>query len=345
MEMLPRVASNDVDWTDGALSRRAAVAVRTASARVASIERLRLFAMFEIVAFHTRVEERLPIVGGLGLPLFLVLSTAFSAVSADRRDARHVLRSKLRYVGVAWLFWCAIYALHDVLRAVHQGRPIGSVFDPAMLFYGPTVHLWFAPFAIFAGSAAAVAYERTRSARPASRLWAALLIGVAYGMLLAPWVSAPVPIGQWAFAFPSIFLGFALGVVMLAPPGEQWWRGLIAVPLLLFALLAGPHLEHAGGDSLRRFALAFAIVVAALALPGRMDRVTRSLAPYMLGVYFVHVLVHDIGLALFAPNLTRALSHGETIVVSVLVYAGSLAVVVLMSRTPLARFVRVGGSS
>ncbi len=222
MEMLPRVTSNDIDWTDGPLSRRA-VAVRTVSARVASIERLRLLAMFEIVAFHSSVGERLPLIGGLGLPLFLVLSTAFSTVSTERRDARHVIWSKLRYVGVAWLFWCAIYALHNWLLAIHQGRPIGSVFDPAMLLYGPTVHLWFAPFAIFAGSAAAVAYERARPSLPSSRLWvwAAVAIGVATVLLLAPWLLSPAPVGQWAFAFPSIFLGLALGLVMLAPRSEQ----------------------------------------------------------------------------------------------------------------------------
>ncbi len=114
------------------------------------------------------------------------------------------------------------------------------------------------------------------------------------------------------------------------------------MPLLLFALLAGRYLDPSAVDSLRRFALAFAIVVVALALPGRMDRVTESLAPYMLGVYFVHVLVHDVGLAIFAPRFTQGLSHAETIGVSVLSYATSLVAVVLMSRTPLARFVRVG---
>lgn len=342
METLPRVSLPDSAWSERPAIVRVAAAERFAGARLASLERLRLLAIFEIVAFHIRVEERLPIVGGLGLPLFLVLAAAFSAVAAERRSAREVAHVKLKRIGVAWLFWCAVYGAHDLLFALHQGRPISAVFEPAMLFYGPTVHLWFAPFAIFAGSVAAIALERTRTASPALRLSAALAIGVAAVPLLAPWSRSAVPLAQWSFALPSIFLGLALGLVMLSPRATQWRGALAAAALLLFALVIGPRFDAPAAESLRRYALVFGSVVAALAIPGRFDFVTRRFAPYTLGVYFVHVLVHDIGCALLAPSFTSRLSDGETILASLLVYGVSLAVVALLSRTPLHRFVRVG---
>jgi hypothetical protein len=57
------------------------------SARLANVERLRLLAMFEIVAFHVS-EQRLPVLAGLGLPVFLLLNNAFNCTLAERMGTR-----------------------------------------------------------------------------------------------------------------------------------------------------------------------------------------------------------------------------------------------------------------
>ncbi|HTV23686.1 MAG TPA: hypothetical protein VMG12_33580, partial [Polyangiaceae bacterium] len=54
---------------------------REPSERLSNVERLRIVAMLEIVTFHVggavgTGDYRLPIVGGLGLPVFLLLNNA-----------------------------------------------------------------------------------------------------------------------------------------------------------------------------------------------------------------------------------------------------------------------------
>jgi len=116
--------------------------------------------MFEIVAFHTLDGGRLPVIAGLGLPTFLLLSAAFSVVSADRRGPAFVAGLKLRKLGLAWLFWCAVYAVVLSALAVRHGAPWYAPFHtPWMLLYGPRIHLWFIPAA---GSISAYLHAATR---------------------------------------------------------------------------------------------------------------------------------------------------------------------------------------
>src|SRR3954452_9453339 len=51
--------------------------VRAKAERLANVERLRVLAMLEIVRYHDH-DDRLPLVGGLGLPTFLLLTALFN---------------------------------------------------------------------------------------------------------------------------------------------------------------------------------------------------------------------------------------------------------------------------
>lgn len=116
--------------------------------------------MFEIVAFH--LSGRLPLLDGLGLPIFLLLSIAFSVVSAEKRGLSHVASMRFRKIGLPWIFWWFVYAAFMSLLAVHRGRPLTGVFTPLMVLYGPSVHLWFCPFIIMAGVGMALLHLWTR---------------------------------------------------------------------------------------------------------------------------------------------------------------------------------------
>src|SRR5687768_7541778 len=72
---------------------------RATAPRLANVERLRLLAMFEIVAFHVSgafgTNARLPVLAGLGLPTFLLLNNAFNLTLSERMGPRPFLRIKV----------------------------------------------------------------------------------------------------------------------------------------------------------------------------------------------------------------------------------------------------------
>src|SRR5262245_6482169 len=72
---------------------------RARAPRLANVERLRLLAMFEIVAFHVSgalgESARLPVLAGLGLPSFLLLNNAFNYTLSERMGPRPFLSVKV----------------------------------------------------------------------------------------------------------------------------------------------------------------------------------------------------------------------------------------------------------
>src|SRR6187401_3024827 len=98
--------------------------MRSSSApRLANVERLRLVAMFEIVAFHVS-EHRLPILAGLGLPVFLLLNNAFNTTLTERRGTSAFLNSKLSRLLVPWILWSLIYLSVLLLERWRHEEPL-----------------------------------------------------------------------------------------------------------------------------------------------------------------------------------------------------------------------------
>src|SRR6187431_1348199 len=92
-----------------------ATPIARSAERLANVERLRIVAMLEIVTFHVGSafdadDYRLPIVAGLGLPVFLVLNNAFNCTLAERRGTRAFLDAKVSRLLVPWLVWSVVYA-------------------------------------------------------------------------------------------------------------------------------------------------------------------------------------------------------------------------------------------
>src|SRR6188768_3405021 len=97
------------------------------SPRLANVERLRLVAMLEIVAFHAS-EQRLPIVAGLGLPVFLLLNNAFNCTLAERRGTKAFLDAKVSRLLVPWLVWSVVYGGLVVAERLRHHEPIADAF-------------------------------------------------------------------------------------------------------------------------------------------------------------------------------------------------------------------------
>ena len=98
------------------------------SPRLANVERLRLVAMYEIVAFHVS-EHRLPIVAGLGLPVFLLLGALaalaiglwLAAVNVKYRDIGHLMG----HVTTLWMYATPI--IYPISRVPEKWRFLYSL--------------------------------------------------------------------------------------------------------------------------------------------------------------------------------------------------------------------------
>lgn len=309
----------------------------SSSDHVAMIDRLRLLAMFDIVAYH--VLGPLPGLNGLGLPAFLLLSVAFSVVSVERHGLRSIAARKIRHIGTPWLFWWIVYAIFFVLLAIRRGEPIAEVFNPRMVLYGPSAHLWFCPFIILAGVGVA-GFHRWTSGQP--HIWKVLAtLAIAYIVLIIlsseglisryGMKELPEPFWQWYFSAPSLLLGLVLGWgILLAGRYPRLMTGLALIAILI-AVFSVEHFAVRHG--LRRYSVSFAIILAAFVVdryvPFR-DWITTHLTPTLLGVYLVHIIY---------VYLLYNLLHKHHFLFSLVVFVVSVVTIAVMRRTRLRIFV------
>lgn len=312
---------------------------RQPSERLANVERLRIVAMLEIVTFHVggavaTDQYRLPIVGGLGLPVFLLLNNAFNCTLSERMGTRAFLDLKVSRLLLPWLIWSGIYAGVVLTEKVRHDEPLADAFSPWMIIGGTYTHLWFVPFALFGSLLIAGLQVRTKTL-PHRRM-AALTLGVGTLLTLGgAWLlhvgDVQWPLLQWVFALPSPLLGFALGRVLLSRD-----RSLLAALSLLLSLVAVgtwvATLVATVPEMDRRYAVSMALVALFFLWPGKSDALSRRLTPLLFGVYLTHPLLVRVYQAAHLPELPVAL-------LGLVIFAVAAVLVEILRRSPLKRLV------
>jgi surface polysaccharide O-acyltransferase-like enzyme len=313
---------------------------REPTERLANVERLRIVAMIEIVTFHVggavdAGDYRLPLFGGLGLPVFLLLNNAFNTTLSERLGTRAFLDVKVTRLVAPWLIWCGIYASVLVAEKVRHDELLSEAFSPWMLIGGTYEHLWFVPFALF--GSLLIASVQTRTKAVSHRLMAGVMLGVgAAVVLLSAWISSSGrltwPVVQWLFALPSPLLGFALGRVLSSRdrPLLKRLAGLLTLLALvtLALMLAGVGVP----ETARRYAVSMSLVALFFLWPGRADALSRRLTPLLFGVYLTHPLLVRLYQGVHLPELPTAL-------LGLLIFALSALLVEGLRRSPLRRLV------
>lgn len=340
-----KMRAEQVDWVGPRAAPELApsaptIAARSEpSARLANIERLRILAMLEIVTFHVggalaSTNYRLPILGGLGLPTFLLLNNAFNCTLAERMGTRAFLDVKVSRLLWPWLMWSGLYALLLVGQNLRHTEPLSDSFSPWMLLGGTFIHLWFVPFALFGSLVVAWAQRQTRAA--SHRVVACAMLGLGTGGVLAGgWLlhvdEVEWPLMQWLFALPSPLLGFALGRALLSRDRRLLGALGAVVTLVALGTIAAP-LIWTVPEMHRRYAVSMALVCLLVLWPGASDALSRRLTPLLFGVYLVHPLLLRAYQAAHLPSLPLT-------VLGVVIFAAAALVVELLRRSPLARLV------
>lgn len=302
------------------------------AARLANVERLRVLAMLEIVRYHDH-NDRLVLVGGLGLPTFLLLTNLFNCTLTHKRGPDKFMADKRQRLVVPWIFWSLFYGVFLAISAYRHHEPLSEVFSWNMILAGTSSHLWFVPFAFASAGAVAAAQHLTRNLPDRATGNVALAIGavVLIGLGLLPEREYIAPIPQWLLSTPSAFLGFALGRLVLAD-GPQF-RLKTALPIAVGALAMSLYCGLFFPNFLmQRYSTSILLVLAALLVHGKPEPVSTFLSPLLFGIYLAHHFVAD-----------RILSHVPGVAgmpwLFLVDFVCTIFVVRALKETPLKRFI------
>lgn len=251
--------------------------------RNGSIEYLRLLAAFGIVWFHAAAP--LPDLGYAGLPMFVVLLSAFAWNSLPNATLQSTVSSKARRLLLPWAAWCVVYAGLKAAVALKDGGTLGFDLSPSLLLVGPSIHLWFLPFAFLASL---VIWGLRRSSRSCPRtviLAVAIAVIPCAEMLGVAAVNerwAGVPFIQWLFVMPFVPIGVALANIRARGPG--WTACFLAASIgPILAMSAAGHLPY-----LSAYIIGLSVSIAAWFVYLPHTSVAKFCGLVALGVYLIH---------------------------------------------------------
>jgi peptidoglycan/LPS O-acetylase OafA/YrhL len=261
---------------------------------------LRVLSSFGIVAFHLGTGW-LQTIGYVGLIVFLLMMFILIAQGArtDQVLAKLAIARAKRLL-VPWLAWYCVYLVVALRLDL-------LVFDRQLVVAGPSIHLWFLPYAFIASLGAHFLLRTPSRLTDAQRVFLLGSVGVLFlGFLpkLVPIVGA-WPLGEWWVATPSLFLGLAMGLTTkMADRVRLMALGAIAAGTILAGAMS---LDGENSTAAYAYMGATVLVPASMLLRGRPSRPIAVLVALTFGVYLVHPLVSLVFVKFFdaSTDLSR----------------------------------------
>jgi peptidoglycan/LPS O-acetylase OafA/YrhL len=280
-----------------------------------SIELLRFVCAFAIVWFHMHAPgERLAY---SGLALFLILTSFLAVGSLDRGGERRFWHGRARRIALPWIVWSLFYAQVNMLRA-EDPLSVLRLEHPLSLLIGPSIHLWFLPFALLASLVVARIPRDARDPAAIARLAAGMGLASVAALCVHSFVALPDPLSQWAFAVPPVCYG------LLSAEAKKN-RSEPALALFLLGVTAAS-LVAGASDGLLQLLIAAALFEAFWRIEAD-GRGLRAMGRAAFGIYMVHPFFILVYHKLFAGD-------GRTAAAVVLVFALSALSSSAMLRTP-----------
>ncbi|MEZ5798413.1 MAG: acyltransferase [Paracoccaceae bacterium] len=264
------------------------------------IDLLRFVAAAGIVLDHTLVWG---FVGYPALGLFLILTSYFGVGSYRRSGGANFWASRARRILVPWLFWCAVYRL---VWEVVSDAPFALLSDPFTLLIGPSIHLWFLPFAAVALVFIPTIARDVDSKRHLVIAAVALVpFAIALGLIhaksgLQGWQIAgspiPQPVPQWAYSLP-IYIWGALAAVAHRVGGT-------GVMLGAAALVSGVMLALDWDVASAQMIFCAVVFEICYRLRWQGEWMTR-LAGYAFGIYLMHPFFLLVGYKVLGAEMNK----------------------------------------
>ena len=325
--------------------------------RLKRIDVFRLFAIYMVVWAHSQFFDGIKAesVFSQGLEIGIVLVARFSMqfffIVSGYFVGGKIIENQSRALSIAWkqtqkllpifLVWFAVYALEDPQAFMKL-----AMKDPlALILEGPRLHLWFLVSMILTIWLFAV--------WPLNKKGSSFLVFgmVLYimGLLGGPYINAPIGVDLHFNTRDGVFfstLFFAIGVLISSwkprvGPALAWgiyFAGFVIFSLETFFLWATWSMLPVRHDYLIG-SVPYGIGAFFMALTARretkLDTLAAPYSKYVLGIYVSHLLFLDLWKplgVLIHPVLWSFLFP-------ILVFGSSLLAVILLSKTPLRRFV------
>jgi peptidoglycan/LPS O-acetylase OafA/YrhL len=303
--------------------------------RIASLEWLRVIASVGVIWFHTAGAAGRQL-GYAGLPILIMLSVSLTAGRTHGDSPHAFVAKRARRLIVPWVFWSIVY-LGFQLSRVFLKRANGLFPDGlATILVGPSIHLWYLPFAF---AASLVAYALGKKFTMGSVHIRSLILGGlgvaalgACSFALAPGRLIAVPFAQWAFGLPAVLLGLAIGPLALHGSDEGGGRRWLLMGLGSVVTVFCVALEWFGLTALAvPYAIGVALVVSCLLLQGKAGPWAALAGSLTYGIYILHPLIG--GLLTFTGLKTSVWWSSVAMVLVI-----STGVTALLRRTPLRVF-------
>lgn len=257
-----------------------------------TLDALRVIAAFGVVYFHI-VPTPDRFIGYAGLAVFLLSSATVLTMKPRHQDFRAYVGRRARRLLVPWLAWSAIYLSAKGVSKLRHGEALLASIDLGDLLIGPSIHLWYLPFAFVMAIALwnlpPVMNKQHRLILMAIlTVLSVLLLGL-YGWLPSRF-NLVAPVGQWLYGLPSVTLGATLGLIMRSPNNRLIRCSLILCTVVIDLACIG--LMFAGHyDVAVSYGIAIALICLSLMFRQYRARWVRTLSDLTLGIYLIHPLI------------------------------------------------------
>ncbi len=252
--------------------------------RNATLDYARFLAAVGIIVFHVGTVGGS--IGYAALPFFLMLLVVLAFSSAEHLGFKDYMRGRASRLLVPWAMWSLVYGALKLAEVALTDATLPSEFSSWMLLTGPSIHLWFMPFAF---SASLLIWPLAGFVALFSDRWRGIFaaVGVTLAVLLITMLSgittAP-PFAQWFFALPAVAFGAGIGCLLGA-------SNLAGIVTLYTAALAVGVWAAGWPNGSSQLVIASAALSICIALPTRTRPVASWLADISVTLYLAHPLV------------------------------------------------------
>jgi fucose 4-O-acetylase-like acetyltransferase len=248
-----------------------------------SVELLRVVAILGVIWFHI---PGLPgrRVAFTGLIVFVILTAAFSAISAVNSTFSQFAIKRSRRLLIPWIIWSVVYAA--INKAL--GRPLWPHANDYFsgILAGPWIGLWYLPFALIVSLLAYPVQRAFKLVSEPVRFYSCIGCGLVLlflaGIIRRELALTP-PWGQWLHALPAAAFGYALSL-LITDKAARWNVFLFICIPLIYATAS--RFEDMGLSL--TYVLAMPLTALAFMVKVNPPSIVTSLGALGFGVYVLH---------------------------------------------------------